>query len=616
MDRIIEVKVCGTHLSKDNKNAGVRGEANITKLRITFDEGWDEYTKEIIFWDAYGENPVRILITESVMERKGVYLIPIPAEALARAGMLTFTIRGTLENKIQASITGRLEVKDSPDILEPIPPTPTELQQMQNQMERITLPWRRGEGENSVVLDSSGKARSKFSAALGENSVSGVRAFFIESVDFENKKIYLTKKETVPTEEGTADADFETPGYEKGDIFSVVSSGVFPFCGIIESAENNVITWSSIDPYFERRKLGNVISLFSVPERPEFGVAVIGESSFGFGKSISSVGEGTFSGGEGNIAGGDYGAVFGKDNKVGFGSLVGGVYNNFPGQWNIGGGSTNKSDLSTRAAIIGGNGNEIYGSGYGVYSGIGNLAEAALYAILSGNSNKLSGNYNILNGEENDIIASFILALGKGLKTETDGQVLLGKWNAPNPEAGVLYGNGTSDGNRKNAFEILKDGSAKFAKLTDLKGAPYLKEADLKDYLKGDTQFNIKFGAGITITGSYNEARGLTIAITGDYNEAAGKSLTITGEANVLKGQYLSCEGSFNYIEGKSCHTTGDFNFIRGDFLTASGNQTVLGKYNAEDPDKIFIIGGGTSLERRNILTVDRNGNVQYNGNQ
>lgn len=460
--------------------------------------------------------------------------------------------------------------------------------------------------------------------SIGSDGGLTYKAYYIQGIDFEKKEIYLTTEEVVPSiGSGAANPDFVTPAYDEGDVFSVVSSGIFPFCGVIESVTNNVITWSSIDPYFERRGLGEIPSTFSVPTKPTVGSV--------------TVGEGIFSGGEGNIAGGDYGAVFGKDNKAGFGSLIGGVYNNFPGQWNIGGGSSNQSDLSTRAAIIGGYGNSIMSSGYGLYTGNGNITDAAIYAILSGNLNKLSGNYNILNGDSNNILASFILALGKNLKTETDHQMILGKWNALNPSAAILYGNGTSERNRKNSFEINKDGGAKFSSVTDLNGNPYLKESELgstldtkgylkktdldstldaKGYLKGDAPFNLKLGSGITITGSYNEAVGITITITGNYNEAVGKSITIAGESNVLKGQYLSCEGDFNYIEGRSNHTTGDFNFICGNFLTASGNQIVFGKYNVSDPDKIFIMGGGTSAQRKNIFSIDRQGNVTFAENQ
>lgn len=141
MDRIIEVKVCGNHLTKDSKIAGTKGESNITRLRITFDENWEDYAKQVVFWDAYGQNPVRVVLTlqmiEDVTKSTRVYLVPIPAEAMARAGLMTFSIRGTLDNKNQVSITSQLEVSDSPDILDPLPPTPSVLEQMQAQIEAI-----------------------------------------------------------------------------------------------------------------------------------------------------------------------------------------------------------------------------------------------------------------------------------------------------------------------------------------------------------------------------------------------------------------------------------------------------------------------------------------------
>ena len=141
MDRIIEVKVCGSHLTKDTNKAGTKGEANMTRLRITFDENWEDFAKRVIFWDAYGQNPVKIVLgtnlIEDIQKNTRVYLVPIPAEAMARAGWLTFSIQGTLDNKNQVTITSKLEVNDSPDILDPLEPTPSELEQIQAEMEAI-----------------------------------------------------------------------------------------------------------------------------------------------------------------------------------------------------------------------------------------------------------------------------------------------------------------------------------------------------------------------------------------------------------------------------------------------------------------------------------------------
>lgn len=153
MDRIINVKVGGNHLSKDNKNAGVRGEGNVTKLRITFDEGWDEYAKTVVFLDAHGKNPVKrvqgVDLLEDIINDTKTYITPIPPEPLAIAGEMTFIVEGYLEKivdgevvekKRQKSISDKLIVKDAPDTdnaTEPTDPTPEPYEQLQRQIDTI-----------------------------------------------------------------------------------------------------------------------------------------------------------------------------------------------------------------------------------------------------------------------------------------------------------------------------------------------------------------------------------------------------------------------------------------------------------------------------------------------
>ena len=144
MDRIIEVKVGGNFLNKDNKNAGVRGEANVTKLRIAFDESWDGFAKKVTFWDAHGANPVERTLTtdciENIVKDKRVYLVSIPAEPMAEAGKLTFVIDGYIDGKRQRSLSDRLEVKDAPiadNAGEPADPNPTQAEQLQGQIDSI-----------------------------------------------------------------------------------------------------------------------------------------------------------------------------------------------------------------------------------------------------------------------------------------------------------------------------------------------------------------------------------------------------------------------------------------------------------------------------------------------
>lgn len=154
MDRLIEVKIVGSHITKDNKYAGVRGEAESTKLRISFDEGWDGYVKTITFWDAKGGNEVVRVLTQNLIEDRAksmlVYLVPIPREPLLEAGMMTFIIDGYLEKRDaegnltdvirQRSVSDELMVRDAPiptNATEPTPPTPTYEEQFQGQFEEL-----------------------------------------------------------------------------------------------------------------------------------------------------------------------------------------------------------------------------------------------------------------------------------------------------------------------------------------------------------------------------------------------------------------------------------------------------------------------------------------------
>ena len=197
MDRIINVKVGGNYLSKDNKNAGVRGEGNVTTLRIAFDEGWKGYAKTITFWDARGNNPVKRLLTtdliENIAENTEIYLVPIPVEPMAIAGELTFVIDGFYgefvknddgeyeivyegTSKRQRSVSDKLVVKDAPitdNAGEPTDPMPTAPEQWQMQVDNLI-----GEIQGAVIARDETKAiRDETKAIRGETKTFSDDAF-------------------------------------------------------------------------------------------------------------------------------------------------------------------------------------------------------------------------------------------------------------------------------------------------------------------------------------------------------------------------------------------------------------------------------------------------------
>lgn len=168
MDRIINVKVGGNHLTKDSNKAGTRGEANVTTLRITFDEGWDGYAKSVVFRDAHGMNPTRRTLTtdllENIVESTEIYLVPIPAEPMWLAGEMSFTVEGYIGGRRQRSVMATLEVEDAiiTDVMNN--PTPSEVEQMQAQYESILA---------DIVQAAESKTKAEAFAESAKNSMIG-----------------------------------------------------------------------------------------------------------------------------------------------------------------------------------------------------------------------------------------------------------------------------------------------------------------------------------------------------------------------------------------------------------------------------------------------------------
>ena len=143
MDRIINVKVNGGLLTLDSRKAGNQYEANITKLRITFDPSWDGYAKTVVFRDAKGLNPVKRVLTADLLDQLSsstrVYRCPIPGEALTECGMMSFVIEGYLDGVRQRALKAELEVEESFDEAgaDPVDPTPTQAEQLQVQIDTV-----------------------------------------------------------------------------------------------------------------------------------------------------------------------------------------------------------------------------------------------------------------------------------------------------------------------------------------------------------------------------------------------------------------------------------------------------------------------------------------------
>lgn len=146
MARTINVEISGQFVRKDNKNAGVMGEGNVTTMSITFDETWRGFGKRIVWRDANGENPVSVILFDGNAEEAAeeptpmVYTTTIPREPLEIPGWCSFSIEGYKEedgiHKVSFSVSDTLMVAESDSYHKPAEPTPSQTQQILEELEK------------------------------------------------------------------------------------------------------------------------------------------------------------------------------------------------------------------------------------------------------------------------------------------------------------------------------------------------------------------------------------------------------------------------------------------------------------------------------------------------
>lgn len=101
--RYIPITVSDEYVLGDNVAAGAAGSHNDVALVITFGEMWEGTAKTIVWHDANGENPTLTLITDTMKDENGAYVVPIPAEPKAVEGEMLMTIKGVVTDTTDTS---------------------------------------------------------------------------------------------------------------------------------------------------------------------------------------------------------------------------------------------------------------------------------------------------------------------------------------------------------------------------------------------------------------------------------------------------------------------------------------------------------------------------------
>lgn len=261
------------------------------------------------------------------------------------------------------------------------------------------------------------------------------------------------------------------------------------------------------------------LNTLSVNAKPEIGTVDTGMGASSDGLNNNARRIATRAGGEGNDILGDFGSADGQGNKVGYCSHSNGRDNDIPGEYCNGGGQGNSISKKSRYTRIGGYGNKLSDSGteavnknwdetrldaadiHGIGNvgtglaifirGVGNKITAKLASITGGKGNEITAPLGRAGGLNNKVTGDLGDAFGneteagntatsRGYLTKALGwlsatfgyatiarnlaQFVVGKHNLNKGNTYFEVGNGTSDTDRKNAFEVYKDGHAEVQK--------------------------------------------------------------------------------------------------------------------------------------------------------
>lgn len=212
-----------------------------------------------------------------------------------------------------------------------------------------------------------------------------------------------------------------------------------------------------------------------------------GRNSATFGYSNTTDGKRSLTTGKLNTNNGANSIVAGlRNTNTSNHSLIIGDTNTNNGISNIIGGVNNTTSTNSRHSLVVGSNNtnnyirNIIGGADNIVEGHDNIVGGIYANVLQDDSDEgnygcnlvcVSGNSNFktyvkgygswAGGQGHQITNKCVFAHGTANKSSRDNQTILGAYNNPNSDALFIIGNGTSNANRLNVFEVLDDGRAK-----------------------------------------------------------------------------------------------------------------------------------------------------------
>ena len=286
------------------------------------------------------------------------------------------------------------------------------------------------------------------------------------------------------------------------------------------------------------------------------------------------------------------------------------------------------------------------------------------YATASGDSSHAEGDYTTASGEDSHAEGKRTTASGYASHAEgeyskasgkyahaegyhttarSNNQHVQGKYNIEDTTSTYAHivGGGTSNTDRKNIYTLDWNGNAVYSGDVSSKTLSINRKEGstigqnsvaLGQDCTASGPYSHAEGSGTTVSGSYSHAEGYYTTVSGSYSHAEGYMSKTSGggahsegcstnanyDGSHSEGSYTKADNYDAHAEGKNTVASGKRSHAEGYYTKASSDyQHVQGKYNVEDTNSTYahIVGGGTSdTDRKNIHTLDWNGNAVFSG--
>ena len=519
MDEIINIKINGNILTKDGNLAGTQYECNSTKLRLMFDENWDGFGKTITFWNAVGENPVKLQLgTDRIEEISNtrVYLVPIPGEAMTEAGECTFVIEGVVDGIIKRTVSDKLKVKYSPraeNAGNPESITPDLATQIRNEIDGIVEDI----AEVKAVGDEVNAGLSKVDDAVAmaqsaeQSAIAADNSAWSAVVDAEKARDEIAEmtvmSETLPPGSDATVEKSKMDGVLRL-LFGIPEGNPGVYIGSEEPTDPDIKVWIETDGEPDRyatnltdgEGIDSLVQMVCDPENEAHPAPVAtGVAAVALGRFNEAHGKCSMAVNYDNVVNGTYSFACCHHNEVNGNNAFASGYKNFAnGNWTVANGveteaSGNasftygeKTVASGEHSFAGGKGTEASGAqahtegnatkATGVQShaeGNGTKATAARshaeggstvasgeYSHAEGRESTSSGTNSHAGGYQSESAGNCSFAHGYAVQTNNNYQAAFGNYNLPEQTAVLMIGYG-SVSQRKNVFTVYRDSSIK-----------------------------------------------------------------------------------------------------------------------------------------------------------